>query len=103
MLRALRAYTRGGAFGTREEGRKGTIEPGKLADLIVLSSELLTVPPEQILKTRVDLTVLGGRVECVRVPGPRRTAFINGARRRGCDPPRLARRARAGPGGCSIR
>ena len=68
MLRALRAYTRGGAFGTREEGRKGTIEPGKLADLIVLSSDLLTAPPEQILKTRVSLTVLGGRVVYGRVP-----------------------------------
>ncbi len=68
MLRALRAYTRGGAFVTREEGRKGTIEPGKLADLIVLSADLLTLPPEQILKTRVDLTVLGGRVVYERAP-----------------------------------
>jgi hypothetical protein len=68
MLRALRAYTRGGAFVTREERRKGTIEPGKLADLIVLSADLLTVPVEQILKTRVDLTVLGGRVVYERAP-----------------------------------
>jgi predicted amidohydrolase YtcJ len=68
MARALKAYTRGGAFLTREERRKGTIEPGKLADVIVLSADLLTIPPEQILTTKVDLTVLGGRVVYARVP-----------------------------------
>ena len=68
MLKALRAYTRGGAYLTREERRKGTIGPGKLADLIVLSADLLTVPREQILATRVDMTVLGGRVVYERVP-----------------------------------
>ncbi|MEO8624900.1 MAG: amidohydrolase family protein, partial [bacterium] len=67
-LRALEAYTRGGAYLTREEQRKGTIEPGKLADVIVLSADLLTIPPEQILTTRVDLTVLGGKVVYQRVP-----------------------------------
>ena len=68
MLRALRAYTHNGAYLTREEQRKGTIEPGKLADLIVLSADLLTIPPEQILGSKVDLTVLGGRVVYERVP-----------------------------------
>ncbi len=68
MLVALRAYTRGGAYLTREERRKGTIQPGMLADVIVLSADLLTIPPEQILKTRVDLTVLGGRVVYRRSP-----------------------------------
>lgn len=62
MVRALQAYARNGAYLTREERRKGTIEPGKLADLIVLSADLLTIPPERILGTKVDLTVLGGRV-----------------------------------------
>jgi predicted amidohydrolase YtcJ len=62
MPRALRAYTRGGAYLTREEQRKGTIELGRLADLIVLSDDLLTIPPAQILKTKVDLTIVGGRV-----------------------------------------
>jgi predicted amidohydrolase YtcJ len=68
MVRALQAYTRGGAFLTREERRKGTLEPGKLADVIALSSDLLTIPPDQILATKVDLTVLGGRVVYERVP-----------------------------------
>ena len=62
MSRALRAYTRDGAFFTREERLKGTLEPGKLADIIVLSQDLLTIPPDRILDTMVDLTVLGGRV-----------------------------------------
>lgn len=59
---AIRAYTRNGAYLTREEALKGTLEPGRLADLIVLSDDLLTIPPDRILSTRVDLTVLGGRV-----------------------------------------
>ena len=68
MVRALRAYTSGGAYLTREEARKGSIEPGRLADLIVLSSDLLTVAPTAILATRVMLTVLGGRVVYGRDP-----------------------------------
>ena len=68
MERALKAYTRGGAYLTREEQRKGTIEPGRLADMIVLSADLLAIPPEQILSTKVDLTVLGGRVVYERAP-----------------------------------
>ncbi len=68
MLRALQAYTRGGAILTREESRKGTIEPGKLADVIVLSADLLTIPPGAILSTKVDVTVLNGRVVNERKP-----------------------------------
>ena len=68
MLRALRAYTRNGAYLTREEMSKGTIEPGRFADLVVLSADLLSIPEEQILRTLVDLTVLGGRVVYERAP-----------------------------------
>ena len=71
MLQALRAYTRG-AYLTHEEHRKGTIEAGKLADLIVLSADLTTIPPEQILGTTVDMTVLGGRVVYERA-----TPYVN--------------------------
>jgi predicted amidohydrolase YtcJ len=70
MMRALRAYTRNGAYLTREEHLKGTLEVGKLADIIVLSQDLLTIPPGRILNTKVDLTVLGGRVVYERVPTP---------------------------------
>jgi len=47
---------------------KGTLEPGRLADLIVLSDDLLTIPTERILQTKVDLTILGGRVVYERRP-----------------------------------
>jgi len=62
IVDALRAYTRNGAFLTREEHLKGTLEVGKFADLIVLSRDLLTIPPEQILDTQVMITVLNGKV-----------------------------------------
>ena len=62
MREAIAAYTRNGAWLTREEKIKGTIEPGKLADLIVLSEDLLAIPPEKILSTRVEMTIVGGRI-----------------------------------------
>jgi predicted amidohydrolase YtcJ len=68
---ALRAYTRNGAYLTREEGIKGTLEAGKLADLVVLSDDLLTIDPARILDTRVDLTVLGGRIVYRRLEASR--------------------------------
>lgn len=62
MTEALIAYTRNGAYFTFEEKLKGTIEPGKVADLIVLSNDLLEIDPSRILDTKVDLTILGGRI-----------------------------------------
>jgi predicted amidohydrolase YtcJ len=59
---ALRAYTASGAFATREETVKGTISPGKLADLAVLSHDYLSVDTEQIKDIEVIRTVVGGRV-----------------------------------------
>jgi predicted amidohydrolase YtcJ len=59
---ALRSYTHAGAYAAFEEDLKGTITKGKLADLVVLSKDILTVPDAEILTTRVDLTVLGGIV-----------------------------------------
>ena len=41
---------------------KGSIEPGKLADLVVLSDDIFSIPPEAIEKTRVDLTIFDGKV-----------------------------------------
>jgi predicted amidohydrolase YtcJ len=59
---ALRSITIDAAWGAFEEDSKGSLEPGKLADMVVLSRNLLTVPEDGILKTEVDCTILGGRV-----------------------------------------
>jgi predicted amidohydrolase YtcJ len=59
---ALRAMTLGNAWLTFEEDLKGTIEPGKLADLVVLSDDILTCPDERIEQMDVLLTITGGRV-----------------------------------------
>jgi predicted amidohydrolase YtcJ len=59
---ALRAYTQGCAFAAFEEKEKGTLAPGKLADLVVLSNDLFVIPPERIKDTRVVLTIVGGKV-----------------------------------------
>jgi len=62
MPQAIAGYTRNGAYFTREEKLKGSIEVGKLADMIVLSQDLLTIDPAKIMDTQVDMTILGGRI-----------------------------------------
>ncbi len=59
---AIKAYTANPAYASREENLKGTITAGKLADLVVLSQDILRLPPEELLKTHVDYTILGGRI-----------------------------------------
>lgn len=59
---AVRAYTVNPAHASREEHLKGTVTEGKLADLVVLSQDIRTVTPEEILATRVLYTVFDGRV-----------------------------------------
>jgi predicted amidohydrolase YtcJ len=59
---ALRHYTIDAAYASFEEGVKGSLAPGKLADLVVLEDDIFKAPPETILKTRILLTMLGGRV-----------------------------------------
>ena len=58
---ALRHFTRDAAYASFEEQRKGTLSAGMLADLVVLSDDIVAAPPERLLKTRVLLTVMGGR------------------------------------------
>lgn len=62
MEEAIVGYTRNGAYITFEEDIKGTLEPGMLADMIVLSDDLLTIDPERILDVVVEQTIVGGRV-----------------------------------------
>jgi len=59
---ALRAYTLDAAYAAFEEDIKGSLEPGKLADITVLSKDILVVPAEEILETRVLYTIVGGEV-----------------------------------------
>jgi len=59
---ALQAYTLGGAYASGEESRKGSIEPGKLADLVVLSGNPLAARPEELGEMKAVLTVVGGEV-----------------------------------------
>jgi hypothetical protein len=59
---AIAAYTITPAFASYEEDRKGSISVGKLADLVVLSRDILNASPADIRATRVEATILGGRV-----------------------------------------
>jgi predicted amidohydrolase YtcJ len=59
---AIRMYTANGAWLTFEEKIKGTLEPGKLADMIVLDTDPLTIGADALLDTKVDLTMLGGKI-----------------------------------------
>jgi len=59
---ALRAYTANGAFAAFEEGLKGSLTPGKLADITVLSRDILTCPEDDIPGTEVLYTIIGGKV-----------------------------------------
>ncbi|HEY7412720.1 MAG TPA: amidohydrolase [Vicinamibacteria bacterium] len=59
---ALDLYTRGSAYAEHAEADKGTLEAGKLADLVVFAADLFAAPARAILTTPVDMTVVGGRV-----------------------------------------
>jgi len=59
---ALKSWTWTGAYAAFEEKEKGMLEPGKLADFVMLSSDIMKVPPREILTTRVLMTVVGGAV-----------------------------------------
>ena len=59
---AIRGYTRTGAWLLFEEDVKGSLEPGKYADMIVLSDDLLTIDPERIMDVEVEQTWLAGRL-----------------------------------------
>lgn len=59
---ALRIYTINNAYASFEEKLKGSIEPGKLADLAILSDDILTCPADEIKKIRSILTMVGGRI-----------------------------------------
>jgi hypothetical protein len=59
---ALASWTINGAYAAFEERWKGSLEPGKAADFLLLSRDIMQVPPREILDTRVTLTAVGGRL-----------------------------------------
>jgi predicted amidohydrolase YtcJ len=67
-MEALRLFTVGSSWFSSEEGKKGSIAPGQLADLAVLSSDYFSIPEEQIKRIESVLTVVGGRVVYAAAP-----------------------------------
>jgi predicted amidohydrolase YtcJ len=59
---ALRMLTIDAAYAAFEEGKKGSLEAGKLADLVVLSKDIMTVSEDEILTTEVVMTILDGKI-----------------------------------------
>jgi hypothetical protein len=61
-MEALRLYTVGSSWFSREEGKKGAIAPGQFADLAVLSADYFSIPEEEIKRLESVLTMVGGKV-----------------------------------------
>jgi predicted amidohydrolase YtcJ len=59
---ALRLYTINGAYASFEENIKGSIEPGKLADMAILDRDILSIPAEEIKDMQVEMTIVGGEI-----------------------------------------
>jgi predicted amidohydrolase YtcJ len=59
---ALRSWTMEGAYAAFEEDRKGSLEPGKMADFVMLSGDIMTMPAAEIPRTRITMTVAGGKI-----------------------------------------
>ncbi len=62
MEEAIKYYTWGSAFAQFMEDRKGKIKPGYLADIVITDRDLLTIPENEIMKTKIDFTIVGGKV-----------------------------------------
>ena len=65
-MEALRSYTINTAHAAFEENTKGTLKPGKYADIVVLTKDILTVPEEEIPTAKVAYTIVGGKVRYKR-------------------------------------
>jgi hypothetical protein len=59
---ALRFYTSGSAWFSRDESKRGSLEVGKVADLAVLSADYMTVPVDQVGRIESQLTMVGGKI-----------------------------------------
>jgi predicted amidohydrolase YtcJ len=65
---AISAYTRGAAFAEFQDAVKGTLTRGALADFVMLSDDVLNLPPERLASVNVVMTVAGGKVVHRRRP-----------------------------------
>ena len=65
---ALQSYTINNAFAAFEEDIKGSLTPGKYADVVILSQDLLTVDEDKIPGITVDITIIGGKIKYIRDP-----------------------------------
>lgn len=70
VAEAVHAYTMGSAYASFEEKIKGSIEPGKLADVVVLSQDIFNIDPAEIADTKVYMTIMGGAIVSGPVPTP---------------------------------
>jgi len=62
LAEAVEAYTLGSAFAEFQEKEKGSITPGKLADMVILSGDIFAMKPEAIRNVKVEATIVGGRI-----------------------------------------
>ena len=62
LAEAIEAYTMGSAFAEFQENEKGSITPGKLADMVLLSQDIFSIEPEKIRQTKVVKTFVGGKL-----------------------------------------
>jgi hypothetical protein len=62
MREAIKYYTWGSAYAQFMEDRKGILKKGYLADIVITDKDLLTIPENEIMKTRVDYTIVGGKI-----------------------------------------
>jgi predicted amidohydrolase YtcJ len=65
-IEALKSYTWNGAYAAFEEGSRGSLKPGKYADIVVLSKDILKVPEDEIPSTQVACTIVGGKIRYQR-------------------------------------
>ena len=68
-MEALKSYTLDNAYSAFEEDLKGSITPGKLADIVVLSQDIMTIEEDAIPATRIDYTFVGGELKYARGGG----------------------------------
>ena len=69
VMEAIRLFTLNGAYNSYEDQIKGSIETGKLADLVVLSKNILKIPKENILAVEIQMTMIDGKIEYEQTDG----------------------------------